>query len=78
MPGKSMRDDEKKKMSTKKPIQKTEKKRNQYIAPYNIEARQTKKKMKKEKEKEKTASVVSDPLGWERAGPIRSALAIWD
>ena len=37
-----------------------------------------KKKKEKEKEKGKTASVRSDPLGRERAGPIRSALAIWD
>ena len=43
-----------------------------------MEARQRKEKMKKEKEKGKTASVRSDPLGRERAGPIRSALAIWD
>ena len=43
-----------------------------------MEARQTKKEKKKEKEKGKIASVHSDPLGRERAGPIRSALAIWD
>ena len=78
MPGKSMQGDESKKMSKEKPIQNTEKKRNQYIAPYNMEARQRKKKKEKEKGKGKTASVRSDPLGWERAGPIRSALAIWD
>ena len=40
--------------------------------------RKRKKKKEKEKEKGKTASVSSDPLGRERAGPIRSALAIWD
>ena len=78
MPGKSMWGDESKKMSKEKPIQNTEKKRNQDIAPYNMEARQRKKKKKKEKAKGKTASVHSDPLGRVRAVPIRSALAIWD
>ena len=78
MPGKSMRGDESRKMSKETPIQNTEKKRNQYIAPYNIEARQRKKKKKTEKEKGKTARVRCDPLGRERAGAIRSALAIWD
>ena len=78
MPSKSMRSDKSKKMSKEKPIQNTEKKRNQYIVPYNIEARQRKKKKKNEKEKGKTDRVRSDPLGRERADPIRSALAIWD
>ena len=53
MPGKSMRGDKSKKMGKGKPIQNTEKKRNQYIVPYNMEARQRKKKKKKEKEKRK-------------------------
>ena len=48
------------------------------MAPYNMEARQRKKIMEKEKEKGKTASVDCDPLGRERASPMRSALAIWD
>ena len=78
MPGKSMWGDESKKMSAETPIQNIENKRNQYIAMYNMQARQRKKKKKKEKEKGKTASVRSHPLGRERAGPIRSALAIWD
>ena len=78
MRGKSMGGDESKKMIKEKPIQNTEKKRNQYIAPDNMEAWQRKKKKEKEREKGKTASVCSDPLGRERAGPIRSALAIWD
>ena len=69
-----MRGDESKKMSKEKPIQNTENKRNRYIAPYNMEARQRKKKKEKEKEKGKTASVRSDPLGRKRAGPIRSRL----
>ena len=78
MPGKRMRGEATKKMSKEKPIQNTEKKMNEYLAPYNMEARQRKKKKKKEKEKGKTGSVRFDPLGREQAGPIRSALAIWD
>ena len=78
MPGKSMQGDENKKMSKEKPIQNTEKKRNLYIALNNIEAGQRKQKKEKEKEKGKPASVRSDLLGREWAGPIRSALAIWD
>ena len=73
-----MQGDESKKMSKEKPIQNTEKKRNQYIAWYNMEARQRRSKTEKEKEKGKIASVRADPLGCERASPIRSALAIWD
>ena len=78
MPGKSMRGDESKKMSKEKPIENTEKKRNQYITPYNMEGRQRKKKKEKEKEKGETASVRSNPWGQEQAGHIRSTLAIWD
>ena len=78
MPGKSMQGDESNKISKEKPIQNSEKKRNQYIAPYNMEARQRKKTKENENEKGKTASVRSDPSGREQAGPIKSALAIWD
>ena len=78
MPGKSMLGDESKKMSKEKPMQNTEKKRNQYIAPYNMEARQRKMKNENEKEKGKTASVRCNSLGREWAGPIRSAWAIWN
>ena len=82
MPSKSMRGDESKKMSKEQPIQNTEKKGTD-ISHYIIwkpvkEKRKRKKKKEKEKEKGKTASVRSDPLGRERAGPIMSALAIWD
>ena len=57
MPGRSMRDDESKKMFKEKPIENTEKKKNEYITPYNMEACQRKKKKKKENEKGKKASV---------------------
>ena len=80
MPGKSMRGDERKKMSKEKPIQNTEKKGSDishHIIWKAIEEKRKWKK-KKEKEREKTASVGSDPWGRERARPIRSALAIWD
>ena len=82
MPGKSMRGDESKKMSKEKPIQNTEKKGTD-ISHHIIwkpvkEKRKRKKKKEKEKGKGKTASVRSDPLGRERASPIRSTLAIRD
>ena len=77
MPSTSMWVIESKKMSKEKPTQNTEKKRNRYVAPYNGSPLKKKEK-EKEKEKGKTASVRSDPLGQERADPIRSTLAIWD
>ena len=74
--------DEGKKMSKEKPIQNIEKKgidiSHRIIWKPVKEKSRRKKKKKKEKEKGKTASVRTDPLGRERAGPIRSALAIWD
>ena len=79
MPGKSMRGDESKKMSKEKPIQNTEKKGSDI--PHRIIWKPVKEKTKRKKKggegggKGKTASVRSDR---ERAGPIRSALAIWD
>ena len=82
MPGKSMPGDESKTMSKEKPIQNTEKKgtdiSHHIICQPGKEKRKRKKKKKKDKEKGKTASVRYDPLGRERAGPIRSAFAIWD
>ena len=74
MPGKSMWGDESKKMSKEKPRGNTEKKRNRYIAPYNMEARQRIKKKKKKKKKGK--HLASAPTRWVGSGPAPSGL-LW-
>ena len=72
MSGKTMIVDESKKMSKEKPIHNTEKKRNQYIAQYNMEARHEKRKRKKIKIKGK--QLASAPTLWVGSGPGPSGL----